>query len=69
MDDAEQQVGVGAGPDEHVLVGEEAVRVRRGSTTTNLPPRRRSAFSRPGKSGAVQSEPLDSSGLAPSISR
>lgn len=46
-----------------------AVRVRRGSTTTSLPPRPRSALSRPGKSGAVQSEPFDSSGLAPSMSR
>ena len=46
-----------------------AVRLRRGSTTTSLPPRARSAFNRPRMSGAVISEPLDASGLAPSISR
>ena len=46
-----------------------AVRLRRGSTTTSLPPRARSAFSRPRMSGAVISEPLEASGLAPSISR
>ncbi len=46
-----------------------AVRERRGSTTTSLPPRARSARSRPRMSGAVSSEPLEASGLAPSISR
>ena len=46
-----------------------AVRVRRGSTTTNRPPRAWIASSRPGKSGAVHRLPLDSHGLAPSISR
>ena len=46
-----------------------AVRLRRGSTTTTLPPRAWMALMRPGKSGAVHSEPLDSQGLAPSMSR
>ena len=46
-----------------------AVRLRRGSTTTSLPPRARSAFSRPRMSGAVMSDPLEASGFAPSISR
>ena len=46
-----------------------AVRVRLGSTTTTLPPRSLMALSRPAKSGAVHRLPLDSSGLAPSMSR
>jgi len=46
-----------------------AVRVRRGSTTTIRPPRARIARRRPRTSGAVMSEPLDASGLAPSTSR
>ena len=46
-----------------------AVRVRRGSTTTILPPRARIARRRPRTSGAVISEPLEASGLAPSTSR
>ena len=46
-----------------------AVRERRGSTTTTCPPRARSARSRPRMSGAVISEPLEASGLAPSTSR
>ena len=46
-----------------------AVRLRRGSTTTSLPPRAFSAAIRPRMSGAVISEPFDASGLAPSISR
>lgn len=36
-----------------------AVRLRRGSTTTNLPPRARMASSRPGKSGAVHRLPFE----------
>ena len=46
-----------------------AVRERRGSTTTTVPPRARSAPQPPGKSGAVISEPFEASGLAPSMSR
>ena len=43
--------------------------LRRGSTTTSLPPRAWSARSRPRMSGAVISEPLEASGFAPRISR
>ena len=46
-----------------------AVRVRRGSTTTTLPPRSRIARSRPRMSGAVIRLPFDASGFAPRISR
>ncbi|MCW2643282.1 MAG: hypothetical protein JWP76_5588 [Dactylosporangium sp.] len=46
-----------------------AVRLRRGSTTTNRPPRSRSAFSRPGASGTVHRLPLDEYGSAPRINR
>ena len=46
-----------------------AVRVRRGSTTTTRPPRSRMRRSRPRMSGAVSRLPLDTSGLAPRISR
>ncbi len=46
-----------------------AVRLRRGSTTTTLPPRSWIARMRPRMSGAVSSEPLETSGLAPRISR
>jgi hypothetical protein len=46
-----------------------AVRVRRGSTTTTLPPRSRIARRRPRMFGAVSRLPFDTSGLAPSISR
>ena len=46
-----------------------AVRLRRGSMTTTLPPRSRIARIRPRMSGAVSSEPLETSGLAPRISR
>ena len=46
-----------------------AVRLRRGSTTTTLPPRSRIARIRPRMSGAVSSEPFETSGLAPRISR
>ena len=46
-----------------------AVRLRRGSTTTTLPPRARIARSRPRMSGAVIRLPLEASGLAPRISR
>jgi hypothetical protein len=46
-----------------------AVLVRRGSTTTTLPPRARIASTRPGKSGAVHNDPFDSHGLAPKIMR
>jgi hypothetical protein len=46
-----------------------AVRVRRGSTTTSLPPRARRERSRPRMSGAVMRLPLDASGLAPRMSR
>ena len=46
-----------------------AVRVRRGSTTTTLPPRVRIASSRPGKSGAVQTLPFDAYGLVPNNNR
>ena len=46
-----------------------AVRERRGSTTTTLPPRSRIARSRPRASGAVISEPLEASGFAPEHSR
>ena len=46
-----------------------AVRLRRGSTTTTLPPRSRIARRRPRMSGAVSSEPFETSGLAPRISR
>ena len=42
-----------------------AVRDARGSTTTSRPPRRFSARRRPGRSGAVHSEPLDDIGSAP----
>ena len=46
-----------------------AVRERRGSTTTTLPPRAWIARSRPRRSGAVSRLPLEASGLAPRISR
>ena len=46
-----------------------AVRLRRGSITTSLPPRALSFFSRPRMSGAVIRLPFEASGLAPSISR
>ena len=46
-----------------------AVRVRRGSITTTLPPRSRMARRRPRMSGAVSRLPLETSGLAPRISR
>ena len=46
-----------------------AVRVRRGSTTTTLPPRSRIARSRPRMFGAVRRLPFETSGLAPSSSR
>ena len=46
-----------------------AVRVRRGSTTTTLPPRSRIARRRPRMFGAVSRLPFETSGLAPSISR
>ena len=46
-----------------------AVSLRRGSTTTTLPPRRTMASSRPGASGAVIRLPLDARGLPPRISR
>ena len=46
-----------------------AVRVRRGSTTTTLPPRSRIPRNRPRMSGAVSRLPFDTSGFAPSISR
>ena len=46
-----------------------AVRVRRGSTTTTLPPRSRMPRSRPRMLGAVSRLPFDTSGLAPRISR
>ena len=42
-----------------------AVRVRRGSTTTTLPPRSRMPRSRPRMSGAVSRLPFETSGLAP----
>ena len=46
-----------------------AVRVRRGSITTTLPPRSRMPRSLPRMSGAVSRLPLDTSGFAPRISR
>ena len=46
-----------------------AVRERRGSMTTTLPPRSMMPRSRPRMSGAVSSDPLEASGLAPRISR
>ena len=46
-----------------------AVRVRVGSITVSLPPRRLSALSLPPKSAAVATLPLDTSGLAPMITR
>jgi hypothetical protein len=46
-----------------------AVRLRRGSITTTLPPRSRIRRRRPRASGAVMRLPFDASGLAPSISR
>ena len=46
-----------------------AVRERRGSTTTTLPPRSWIARRRPRMSGAVSRLPLEASGLAPRISR
>jgi hypothetical protein len=46
-----------------------AVRVRRGSTTTTLPPRSRMRRSRPRMSGAVSRLPFDTSGFAPRIRR
>ena len=46
-----------------------AVRVRRGSTTTILPPRSRIPRSRPRMSGAVIRLPFETSGFAPRISR
>jgi hypothetical protein len=62
-------VGVGARPDRDVRSALTAVSLRRGSTTTTVPPRAWIASSRPGKSGAVHSDPFDAYGLAPSISR
>ena len=50
-------------------VASSAVRDRRGSTTTSVPPRATSASMRPGQSGAVARLPLEAYGLAPSISR
>ena len=44
-----------------------AVSLRRGSTTTTVPPLSRMASIRPLKSGAVHSEPLEAWGLAPSM--
>ena len=44
-----------------------AVRVRRGSTTTTLPPRSRMPRSRPRMLGAVSRLPFETSGFAPSI--
>jgi hypothetical protein len=44
-----------------------AVSVRRGSSTTSLPPRARSRRRRPPMSGAVIALPFETSGLAPSI--
>ena len=46
-----------------------AVRVRRGSTTTTLPPRSRIARRRPRMFGAVSRLPFETSGFAPSSSR
>ena len=46
-----------------------AVRERRGSMTTTLPPRARIARSRPRTSGEVISEPLETIGSAPRIIR
>ena len=46
-----------------------AVRLRRGSTTTRVPPRARIASIRPGKSGAVHRLPFDAYGLAPITTR
>ena len=46
-----------------------AVSVRRGSITTSLPPRARSALALPRKSGTVHMLPLLTSGFAPSTSR
>jgi hypothetical protein len=46
-----------------------AVRERRGSMTTILPPRWRIPRSRPGTSGAVIRLPLETNGSAPSTSR
>ena len=46
-----------------------AVRVRLGSMTVRVPPRRLSALSLPPKSAAVARLPLDTSGLAPMITR
>ena len=46
-----------------------AVFDRRGSTTTNFPPRARKARSRPGRSGAVHRLPFDANGFAPSMRR
>ncbi len=46
-----------------------AVRVRRGSTTTTLPPRSRMPRSRPRMSGAVSRLPFETSGFAPSRMR
>ena len=46
-----------------------AVSLVRGSTTTSLAPRCLRARNRPGQSGAVASEPFDTSGSAPSINR
>ncbi len=46
-----------------------AVRLRRGSTTTSVPPRASIASMRPGQSGAVARLPLDAYGLAPRIRR
>ena len=55
--------GVGAGADRKwMVVRGSAVLVRRGSTTTTLPPRARIAASLPGKSGAVARLPFDSAG-------
>jgi hypothetical protein len=45
-----------------------AVSVRRGSTTTTLPPRATIARSRWRARGAVMSEPFDTDGFAPSTS-
>jgi hypothetical protein len=46
-----------------------AVRVRRGSTTTTLPPRSRMDRIRPRMFGAVMRLPFETSGFAPRISR
>jgi len=52
-----------------VLAAIFAVLENRGSTTVILPPLSRIAFIRPGQSGAVASEPFETIGSAPRISR